>query len=62
LQAAIKSKYGMTAELREGVGGIFEVSIDNEVVYTNETTYRFPPMTRSSRRSTRKRREVVALS
>jgi hypothetical protein len=42
LQAAIKSKYGMTAELREGVGGIFEVSIDNEVVYTNETTYRFP--------------------
>ena len=32
----------MTAELREGVGGIFEVSIDNEVVYTNETTYRFP--------------------
>jgi hypothetical protein len=42
LQAAIKSKYGMTAELREGVGGIFEVSIDNEVIYTNETTYRFP--------------------
>ncbi len=32
----------MTAELREGVGGIFEVSIDGAVVYTNETTYRFP--------------------
>jgi selT/selW/selH-like putative selenoprotein len=42
LQAAIKNKYGMTAELREGVGGIFEVSIDGKVVYTNETTYRFP--------------------
>jgi hypothetical protein len=42
LQAAIKNKYGMTAELREGVGGIFEVSIDGDVVYTNETTYRFP--------------------
>jgi predicted Rdx family selenoprotein len=42
LQAAIKSKYGMTAELREGMGGIFEVSIDGTVVYTNETTYRFP--------------------
>jgi predicted Rdx family selenoprotein len=42
LQAAIKTKYGMTAELREGVGGIFEVSIDDEVVYTNETTFRFP--------------------
>jgi hypothetical protein len=42
LQAAIKNKYGMTAELREGVGGIFEVSIDGDVVYTNETTFRFP--------------------
>ena len=42
MQAAIKNKYGMTAELREGVGGIFEVSIDGAVVYTNETTYRFP--------------------
>ena len=42
MQAAIKSKYGMTAELREGVSGIFEVSIDGEVVYTNETTFRFP--------------------
>ena len=42
MQAAIKSKYGINAELREGVGGIFEVSIDKEVVYTNETTYRFP--------------------
>jgi hypothetical protein len=42
LQAAIKDKYGMTASLREGVGGIFEVSIDGTVVYTNETTFRFP--------------------
>ena len=32
----------MTASLREGAGGIFEVSIDGAVVYTNETTYRFP--------------------
>ena len=42
MQAAIKSKYGITAELREGVGGIFEVSIDNDTVYSNQTTYRFP--------------------
>ena len=42
MQAAIKNKYGMNAELREGVGGIFEVSIDGDVVYTNETTFRFP--------------------
>ena len=32
----------MTATLREGVSGIFEVSIDNDTVYTNQDTYRFP--------------------
>jgi len=42
LQAAIKDKYGITARLKEGVGGIFEVSIGNATVYSNETTYRFP--------------------
>jgi predicted Rdx family selenoprotein len=42
LQAAIKDKYGITASLREGAGGIFEVSIDERLVYTNQDTYRFP--------------------
>jgi selT/selW/selH-like putative selenoprotein len=42
LQAAIKSKYSLTAELEEGVGGIFEVYIDGKTVYSNQTTYRFP--------------------
>jgi selT/selW/selH-like putative selenoprotein len=42
LQAAIKDKYGITASLREGAGGIFEVSIDDDTVYTNQETYRFP--------------------
>jgi selT/selW/selH-like putative selenoprotein len=42
LQAAIKTKYGITASLREGAGGIFEVSIDGTTVYSNQTTYRFP--------------------
>ena len=42
MQAAIKQKYGMTAELVEGAGGIFEVYIDGRTVYTNQTTYRFP--------------------
>jgi selT/selW/selH-like putative selenoprotein len=42
LQAAIKDKYGITADLREGAGGIFEVSIDDKTVYSNQTTYRFP--------------------
>lgn len=42
MQEAIKTKYGITASLKEGVGGIFEVSIDGKVAYTNQTTYRFP--------------------
>jgi selT/selW/selH-like putative selenoprotein len=42
LQAAIKNKYGLTATLREGAGGIFEVSIDDHTVYSNQETYRFP--------------------
>ncbi len=42
MQAAIKEKYGTTATLKEGAGGIFEVFIDGTSVYSNESTYRFP--------------------
>ena len=42
MQAAIKDRYGITARLKEGVGGIFEVSIDEHLAYTNKDTYRFP--------------------
>jgi len=42
LQAAIKSRYGITPKLREGIGGIFEVFLDGSSIYTNQTTYRFP--------------------
>ena len=42
MQAAIKDKYGITAKLREGAGGIFEVFIDKKVVYSNQETYRCP--------------------
>jgi selT/selW/selH-like putative selenoprotein len=42
LQASIKDKYGITAQLIEGAGGIFEVYIDGKSVYSNQTTYRFP--------------------
>jgi len=42
LQAAIKSKFGITANLKEGSGGIFDVHIDGERVYSNKTTHRFP--------------------
>ena len=42
MQAAIKDKYSITATLREGAGGIFEVFIDKKVAYSNQETYRFP--------------------
>ena len=42
MQAAIKDKYGITADLDEGMAGIFEVYIDDRTVYSNQTTYRFP--------------------
>jgi hypothetical protein len=42
LQASIKDKYGITARLKEGVGGIFEVFIDGRTAYTNKDNYRFP--------------------
>lgn len=42
MQAAIKNRYGITSNLREGVAGIFEVAIDGSTVYSNQETYRFP--------------------
>jgi len=42
LQAAIKNKYGITATLKEGSGGIFFVDIDDKRVWDNMVTYRFP--------------------
>jgi selT/selW/selH-like putative selenoprotein len=42
LQAAIKEKYGITAGLKEGFSGIFEVALDGKTVYSNQTTHRFP--------------------
>jgi predicted Rdx family selenoprotein len=42
LQAAIKQKYGISAELKEGFGGIFTVEIDGKKVYDNQVTFRFP--------------------
>jgi len=42
LQASIKEKYGITAKLVESMGGVFFVDIDNQRVYNNQETYRFP--------------------
>ena len=42
MQAAIKDRYGIAPRLREGMGGIFEVFLNGDSVYSNQTTYRFP--------------------
>ena len=42
MQAAIKDKYGTSADLKEGAGGIFTVHIDGTKVYDNQVTFRFP--------------------
>lgn len=42
MQAAIKNKYGITAELVESAGGVFFVDIDGTRVFDNQETFRFP--------------------
>lgn len=42
MQAAIKSRYGIDSELREGAGGIFTVEADDKMIYDNQVTFRFP--------------------
>ena len=42
MQAAIKQEFGLTADLKGGHGGVFDVAIDGEVVYSKDQTYRFP--------------------
>ena len=42
MQAAIKTKYGISSELREGAGGIFTVEVDDKLIFDNQVTFRFP--------------------
>ncbi len=42
MQAAIKNKYGITATLKSGHGGVFKVSVDGKLIYDKDVTYRFP--------------------
>lgn len=36
MAAAIEKKFGITAKLKEGHNGIYEVTINGNVVYTNQ--------------------------
>jgi len=42
LQAAIQNEFRISANLKEGSGGIFEVHADGQLIYSNRTTHRFP--------------------
>ena len=42
MQAAIKTKYGITPTLSEASGGVFFVDVDAKRVWDNQVTYRFP--------------------
>jgi selT/selW/selH-like putative selenoprotein len=42
LQAAIKNEFGLTADLTGGHGGVFDVTIDGQTVYSKHETFRFP--------------------
>jgi len=42
LQAAIKQEFGLTADLTQGHGGVFDVALDGKVVYSKDETFRFP--------------------
>jgi selT/selW/selH-like putative selenoprotein len=42
LQEAIKQELGLTAELRGGHGGVFDVELDGQRIYSKDETFRFP--------------------
>jgi selT/selW/selH-like putative selenoprotein len=42
LQAAIKSAFGLTADLKGGHGGVFDVELDGTLIYSKHETNRFP--------------------
>jgi selT/selW/selH-like putative selenoprotein len=42
LQEAIKKEFGLTADLKGGHGGVFDVMVDGALVYSKDQTLRFP--------------------
>ena len=42
MQAAIKKTFGITAELKGGHSGVFDVTLDSKLVYSKDETLRFP--------------------
>ena len=42
MAAALKGAFGVEAELIEGSGGIFDVAVDNDVIFSKKKEGRFP--------------------
>ena len=42
MEAAVKKEFEIEVNLKEGVGGIFEVSLNGQVVFSNLEEGRFP--------------------
>ena len=42
MAAEIQRKFGIKAEMVRGRGGVFDVTVDNEVIYSKKQTGRFP--------------------
>jgi selenoprotein W-related protein len=42
LAAALQQTFGLTAELIKGTGGVFEVRLDGDLVFSKKATGRFP--------------------
>ena len=42
LADAIKSQHGLEAELIEGAGGVFDVRLDGDLIFSKQEVGRFP--------------------
>jgi|TARA_B100000700_G_scaffold330801_1_gene459170 selenoprotein W-related protein len=42
LRESIEKQYGVTAELIQGTGGVFEVSFNNSLLFSKKELGRFP--------------------
>ena len=42
MQAALQERYAVTAELKRGSGGVFQVVVDGKTIFDKHQTFRFP--------------------
>ena len=42
MAAELKKKYGVSAELIKGAGGVFEVTLDGDLIFSKKALGRFP--------------------